>query len=312
MPFEANFSGKNTPRESRPVGVFDSGIGGLTVMKELMRLLPHEQILYFGDTARIPYGTKSEETVRRFALEDSFFLLEKEVKMIVVACNTASAIAVPFLREILPVPVIGVIQPGAAAAARYSKSGKVGVIGTAATIRSGSYNREMLKVRPEMQILTRACPLLVPLVEEGMVEDEATYLIARRYLQPIMENNPDTLILGCTHYPLLKGLLQRIVGPDVRLVDSGVEAAREVKRILAEKNMAVPAARKPRHQLFVSDLPDKFQEISERFLERSLPYLQTVDFERFLMRKGAKFWEKFQGKLKEYLQEPLPDYPALR
>lgn len=283
--------------DNRPIGVFDSGIGGLTVVKQLMALLPEESIIYFGDTARIPYGTKSVEVVKRFALEDSFFLLEKEVKMIVVACNTVSAIAIHFLREILPVPVIGVMQPGATTARKCTRNGKIGVIGTTATIRSNAYYKELLGQNKELQIISQPCPLFVPLIEEGWIEDEATALIARRYLQPLIDNQVDTLILGCTHYPLLRNLIQRTMGEEVRLIDSGVEAARQVRELLKGENSISASAAPLEHRFFLSDLPYKFQEIGERFLERSLPHVETVNFEEFIVNKGGQFWEAFEDKL---------------
>ena len=288
---------KTTHFHIQPIGVFDSGVGGLTVVKQLMKTLPAESIIYFGDTARIPYGTKSEKTVRRFALEDSFFLLDKQVKMIVVACNTASSIAMPLLQEVLDIPVVGVIHPGAEAAVRATRNGKIGVIGTAATIRSGSYRKEILRLNPELQVLEQACPLFVPLVEEGWIEDEATYLIARRYLQHLIDNQIDTLILGCTHYPLLKNVLQKIVGPRVTLIDSGVETARIVKEILSREGLLAPEDRLPEHRFYLSDLPYKFQDIAERFLEQSIPHVETVNLEDFLMHKGALFRKKYHDVL---------------
>lgn len=288
-----------TEYDNRPIGVFDSGVGGLTVVKQLMKQLPTEQIVYFGDTARIPYGTKSEKIVRRFALEDSFFLLDKQVKMIVVACNTASSVAVPMLKKVLDVPVTGVIQPGARAAVQTTRNRKIGVIGTAATIRSGSYQREIKKSATDTHVLARPCPLFVPLVEEGWIEDEATYLIARRYLQPILDNGIDTLILGCTHYPLLKNVLSEICGPGVRLVDSGVETAKVVERILNEKHLLADPRQIPEHRFYLSDLPYKFQEIAERFLKQSIPHVQTVNFEEFLMAKGGEFWKKYHEDLQK-------------
>ncbi len=288
---------KTTHFHIQPIGVFDSGVGGLTVVKQLMKTLPAESIIYFGDTARIPYGTKSEKTVRRFALEDSFFLLDKQVKMIVVACNTASSIAMPLLQEVLDIPVVGVIHPGAEAAVRATRNGKIGVIGTAATIRSGSYRKEILRLNPELQVLEQACPLFVPLVEEGWIEDEATYLIARRYLQHLIDNQIDTLILGCTHYPLLKNVLQKIVGPRVTLIDSGVETARIVKEILSREGLLAPEDRLPEHRFYLSDLPYKFQDIAERFLEQSIPHVETVNLEDFLMHKGVLFRKKYHDVL---------------
>lgn len=291
--------GTPPPYDSRPIGVFDSGIGGLTVVRQLMSLLPDETIIYFGDTARIPYGSKSVEVVKRFALEDSFFLLEKNVKLVVVACNTASAIAVRFLTDLLPAPVTGVIQPGVTAAAQRTENGRIGVIGTTATIRSNSYYRELLGFNSRLQIISQPCPLFVPLVEEGWIEDEATIMIARRYLQPLIENGVDTLILGCTHYPLLKSVIQRIMGNGVALVDSGVETAGRVKEILQEQHLLAPPEALAAHQFYLSDLPYKFQEIGERFLERSLPHVETVNFEAFILQKAQAFWEPFEEKIRQ-------------
>lgn len=287
--------------DQRPIGVFDSGVGGLTVVKQLLKKFPWESIVYFGDTARIPYGTKSEEIVRRYALEDSMFLLDKNVKVVVVACNTASAIAVPMLKEILPVPVIGVIEPGAKAAVHYSKNRKIGVIGTAATIRSNSYPKEILALSPEAQIIPQACPLFVPLVEEGWTDDETTYLVAERYLQGLRLNNIDTLILGCTHYPLLKNAIQKTVGKKVKLVDSGVEAAEAVEQILKKNKLLATIEQMPKNYFFLSDMPYKFQEIAERFLERSIPHVETINFENYLLGKGEQFWKKYQtAQTKKY------------
>ncbi len=289
----------NNLHDPRPIGVFDSGVGGLTVVKQLMKTLPSESIVYFGDTARIPYGTKSEKTVRRFALEDSFFLLDKNVKMIVVACNTASSIALGMLREVLDIPVVGVISPGAEAAVQATQNGKIGVIGTAATIRSGSYRKAILQQQPDIQVLEQACPLFVPLVEEGWIEDEATYLIARRYLRHLTDNHIDTLILGCTHYPLLKNVLQKIVGPQVQLIDSGVETARTVKQILNREQMLAPSGTIPEHRFYLSDLPYKFQEIAERFLEQSIPHVHTVNLEDFFLHKEEEFRKKYRDILEK-------------
>lgn len=277
--------------DSRPIGVFDSGVGGLTVVRQLLALLPQESIIYFGDTARIPYGSKSVETVQRFALEDSIFLLEKDVKMIVVACNTASALAVNFLKEVMPVPLTGVIQPGAAAAREKTRNGRVGVIGTTATIRSNAYTRELHRLEPSLQVVPQPCPLFVPLVEEGWIEDRATDLVARRYLQPLIDNRVDTVVLGCTHYPLLKNLLQRILGEEVVLIDSGVETARRVAAMLTAEKMLAPTGEAAAHRFYLSDLPYKFQEIGERFLERNLPHVETVNFEEYILRKGHQFWK---------------------
>ncbi len=294
---ELNIPAK-TGRE-HPIGVFDSGIGGLTVVKQLMALLPNESIIYFGDTARIPYGTKSVEIVKRFALEDSTFLLDKQVKMIIVACNTASALAIRFLSSILPIPVTGVIRPGARAAVQQTENGRIGVIGTTATMRSNAYAREVYQLNRELKVLSQPCPLFVPLVEEGWIEDEATEMIARRYLQPMLENQVDTLVLGCTHYPLLKPMLSRIMGEQVALIDSGVETARAVQDFLSANQLTASKEAHPEHRFFLSDLPYKFQEIGERFLERSLPHVETINFENYIVQKGKSFWKEFESELQK-------------
>ena len=284
--------------DNRAIGVFDSGVGGLTVVKQIIKRLPGENIIYFGDTARIPYGTKSEEIVRRFALEDSFFLLDKDVKMIVVACNTASAIAIPMLQEILEVPVIGVIQPGALAAVTISKKKRIGVIGTAATIRSNSYQKEINNISPDSQVIQQACPLFVPMVEEGWTEDDITSLIVKRYLHILKENEVDSVILGCTHYPLLKTAIEKTMGPSVSLVDSGIETAGAVEKNLNENNMFADSTGLSKYHFYLSDMPYKFQEIAERFLERTIPHVETINFDNFLIEKGGKFWKKYQDLLK--------------
>src|SRR6185503_19898144 len=203
---------------SRPVGVFDSGIGGLTVAHEILRQLPAESLVYFGDTARVPYGPKSPDTVCRYSREISAFLRDQDVKAIVVACNTATAHALPMLRDELPIPVLGVVEPGARAAVRASAGGHIGVIGTAWTIRSGAYERAIRDLDPDARITTRACPLLVPLVEEGWIDHPVTQAVAPEYVEPLVEQGINALVLGCTHYPLLKRLLCGVLGPGVSLI----------------------------------------------------------------------------------------------
>ncbi|MCK5541833.1 MAG: glutamate racemase [Desulfobacterales bacterium] len=272
-----------------PIGVFDSGIGGLTVVKHLRDLLPHEDIVYFGDTARLPYGTKSEDVVKRFAFEDSHFLLEHGVKIIVVACNTVGSTAIHLLEEHLDIPVIGVMQPGADASVNKTKNKKIGVIGTSTTIRSEKYKQRIFELDNSINVVDQACPLFVPLVEEGFFEDEATHLIAKRYLEKFIENHVDTLILGCTHYPMIKNTLQRILGEDVVMVDSGEETAKVVKRYLESNNLFSSKSIKSGLKIYVSDLSHKFQEIAERFLQNSLSHIETIDFEQFLLEKGKDF-----------------------
>lgn len=224
-------------RMDGPVGVFDSGIGGLTVAAALRDVLPCEKIIYIGDTARVPYGGKSAETIERYAVEIGGMLLSEGAKAIVVACNTASALAIGRLREVFSVPVIGVIEPGARAAVEASRNGKVGVIGTRATIRSGAYERHIQTIRADFRVYARECPLLVPLIEEGWLDDEVTEVVIQRYLGDVLSQGVDTIVLGCTHYPLLRAALARIVGPEVSLVDSAKNCADEVRKVLLENNL---------------------------------------------------------------------------
>jgi glutamate racemase len=260
----------------KPLGVFDSGIGGLTVVRELLRELPDEELLYFGDVARLPYGNKSAAGVTRFSREICAFLLARDVKAIVVACNTASALALPALAAELPVPVVGVIESGARAAVERTKSGRVGVIATASTVRSGAYAAAVRALAPGVEVVERACPLFVPLVEEGWIDHPVTRQVAHEYLAPLEDHRLDTLVLGCTHYPLLDKVIAEDMGPGVALIDSGRETAALVKSLLAERGLAAPAGRAPRHALFLSDLPAAFTATAERFLGRALPPVEVV------------------------------------
>ncbi|MBD3224128.1 MAG: glutamate racemase [Caldithrix sp.] len=271
-----------------PIGIFDSGIGGLTVVKQLIKLLPDENLIYFGDTARIPYGSKSDRLVQQYALEDAYFLMQQDIKLLVVACNTASSIALDVLTDQLDIPVVGVVQPGAEAAARISKNNRVGVIGTTATINSGAYKRGIQKLNHQLEVYSQACPLLVPLVEEGWLDDYVTILALKKYLHPIMQQQMDTLILGCTHYPLLEQTIQNVVGPEVSLIDSGKETAKAVQHILVEHNMLNRRGRLGENQYFVSDIPAKFEEIGSRFLGQPLTNVQRINFEEFLIELGER------------------------
>ena len=260
-----------------PIGVFDSGLGGLTVAHAIMRQLPTESLVYVGDTARVPYGPKSPETVRRYSAEIGFYLLEQGVKAIVVACNTATAHALPQLRDELPVPVIGVVEPGARAAVKATRSGHIGVIATAGTIRSGAYERAIHAVAPDARVSSLACPLLVPMVEEGWTEHDATRLVAREYLQSIMHDEIDTLVLGCTHYPLLKPLIAEIVGPRVRLIDSAEETAADTRRMLAEHDLAV-RDRPLSYRFVASDDPQQFLTLGQRFFGDTIERVEVRTF----------------------------------
>lgn len=254
----------------KPIGVFDSGIGGLTVAREIMLQLPQESIVYFGDTARVPYGSKSPEAVTQFAFEGLNFLLSQDVKMVVVACNTVSATCLPELQKSSKVPVVGVINPGARAATGTTRNKVVGVIGTERTIKSHAYEEAIHRIDKDIQIFSRACPLFVPLVEEGWLENEAALYTARTYLEPLIVEGIDTLVLACTHYPLLKHTLKKVVGDEIRLVDSAYETAKEVARILDEKGLKTDGKNQVIYSYFVSDNPEKFVDVGEHFLKRRI------------------------------------------
>ncbi|RMH60560.1 MAG: glutamate racemase, partial [Calditrichaeota bacterium] len=239
--------------DARPIGIFDSGIGGLTVLRQLRRLLPNEQLIYFGDSARIPYGTKSKTLIERYAVEDAAFLLQFDVKMIVVACNTASALAMDVLKQHLPVPVMGVIEPGALAAVEKSRSKHTLVMGTSATVKSGAYTRAIMEKDKDFYIASRDCPLLVPLVEEGWLEGDVTMLTLHAYLDDVLTDETDTVILGCTHYPLLAASIQKVVGENVTLIDSGYETAYRVKALLKKHALTHEGRKTAEDQFYVSD-----------------------------------------------------------
>jgi glutamate racemase len=249
----------------KAIGIFDSGIGGLTVLQQVARLLPHETLMYLGDTARSPYGTKSSDVVRVYSCENADFLLERGLKMLVIACNTASAVALDLLRERYEIPVVGVIDPGARAAVRRSKNGHIGVIGTEATIASGAYTQALRELDPEVEVYSRACPMFVPLVEEGWVDNEVARGAVARYLRSLKQSAIDTLVLGCTHYPLLKKCIAEFLGAQVGLVDSAEETAKVVKATLLSYGLL---RRKGNGgaSFFVTDVPDRFVKVGTRFL----------------------------------------------
>ena len=254
------------PDSKRPIGVFDSGIGGLTVAAALRELLPHEDIYYIGDTARVPYGGKSQATIERYSVEISGMLLAAGAKMIVAACNTASALGVPQLEQTLEVPVTGVIMPGARAAVGATRNGHVGVIGTRATVRSGAYERAIRALAPEVRVTSQACPMLVPAIEEGWLDDPITESICARYLDSLVRSGIDTLVLGCTHYPLLKPALARYLGADIRLVDSADNCAIAVRELLAKYGIAAPEERQGRLEVALTDASDGFLPVAEAAL----------------------------------------------
>ena len=265
--------------DDRPIGVFDSGIGGLTVVRELLQRLPNERIVYFGDTARVPYGPKSPTTVLRYSEEAASFLLSRDVKMIVIACNTATAHAAQRLSDLLPVPVTGVIEPGARAAASATKSSRVGVIGTAGTIGSGAYDLAVRRLLPDARVYAQPCPLFVPIVEEGWYTHRAAHLVAEEYLKPLHEMDVDVLILGCTHYPMLRSLIAEVMGPDVQLVDSAAETAREVAEVLDRFDLHRTDPRPPAHTFAASDAPLRFRDVGRTFIGNVISVVEQVDVE---------------------------------
>ena len=260
---------------NQPIGVFDSGIGGMTVLKELLEHLPNESFVYFGDTARVPYGNKSPATVRRFSSENVRLLLERGVKMIVVACNTATAEALPQLQSEFQVPVVGVIEPGVRAAIAATKSHHIGVIGTLGTIRSEAYQKGIVARMPDATVVGKPCPLFVPLVEEGWIDTPVTRLVAEQYLVPFLDLHIDTLVLGCTHYPLLKPVIADVLGHRVTLVDSAIETAHEVSQVLCDRGLAGSAAGGQFH-IILSDASPTFADIASRFLGRRAPQIELV------------------------------------
>ncbi len=258
-----------------PIGVFDSGVGGLTVMREILKELPEEHILYLGDTARVPYGVRSPETVMKYSLENAKFLMSKGIKLLVVACNTSSAITLGMLREKIDVPVIGVVDPGARAAAAVTEMKRVAVIGTETTIKSGSYERAIKSIDDTIEVTGIACPLFVPLIEEGWLEGDVVNLTAGKYLSAIRSNSVDTLVLGCTHYPMIKNVIESIV--HVPLIDSAVETAKEVKNVLELKNIIRKRAGEAARKFFVTDSPEKFILVGERFLDHEISNISKIN-----------------------------------
>jgi glutamate racemase len=266
---------------NKAIGVFDSGIGGLTVAKEIFRLLPNEDVVYFGDTGRFPYGPRSPEIVRKFARQDVNFLLEQGVKFIVVACNTASSLALNYIQRIYNVPMLGVIEPGARGAIEKSKSKRIGVIGTQGTVSSLAYEKALRSLNGALRIYSRACPLFVALAEEGYVDQPATRLIALDYLKDMKRHKIDTLILGCTHYPLLKQPIATIMGRDVKLIDSAEETAKATRKALGELGLLSMTASSGKRKFYVSDFPEKFKKIGQLFLGQRIGKVGLVDINSY-------------------------------
>lgn len=262
--------------DRRPIGIFDSGIGGLTVFKEVKKLLPEENIVYFGDTARVPYGAKSKNTVIKFSIQNADFLVGLNVKMIVVACNTSSSFSLPALKRRYNIPVIGVIEPGAKAATNVTKKMKVGVIGTKATISSGVYERELKRLNSEIDVISASCPLFVPLVEEGWFKKDVTRMIARQYLHPLKKKNIDTIVLGCTHYPLLRPIIRDVLGKGIAIIDSATQTATAVRRIVYKKKIYNRKRGNGKYRFYVTDEPELFRKIGARFLRSGIINIKKV------------------------------------
>ncbi len=253
-----------------PIGIFDSGLGGLTVAKAVMQLLPYEDIVYFGDTARLPYGTKSPASIVRFSRQNAEVLLEYKVKAIVIACNSSASYALRLLKRELDVPVLGVIEPGVKKAVATSRTGRIGIVATPATVASGEYQRQLCRARPGCRVMAQACPLFVPLVEEGWFERDVTRQVAREYLKTLQKARVDTVILGCTHYPLLKATIADVMGEGVSLIDSAVEVARQLEGGLRREGLLRLRARRASHRFLVSDAPEHFRVLAKKFLGRDI------------------------------------------
>ncbi|HEX9934341.1 MAG TPA: glutamate racemase [bacterium] len=265
--------------DSRPIGVFDSGIGGLTVVRELMHLLPNEPILYFGDTARVPYGTKSAKVVRFFAHQDTRFLVRQNVKVVIAACHTASSVALDDLSRSFDVPVLGVIEPGVEAALKATRNNRIGVVGTRGTVLSGTYEKKLKERREGLYVETRACPLFVPLVEEGWLDGDVARSVVAIYLEPFKDKDIDTLILGCTHYPLLKPVIGEFLGEGICLIDSAEETAGTMRNCLMERGLEHPGLEAPLNRFYVSDSSHHFKKMGEQFLGRKLDSVENVELE---------------------------------
>ena len=266
------------------IGVFDSGLGGLSAVKEFLHVLPNEKIIYFGDTGRVPYGTRSRDTIKKYAFQDAHFLLENNVKMVVAACGTVSSVAGAQLEEKLPVPYTGVVNPTAYTAVRKTKNGRIGVIGTSATVNSHSYKKRLQKLDPKVEVFEQACPLFVPLVENGVIhrDDQITRLVVRRYLGELKEQGVDSLILGCTHFPLLRDAISDYMGESVELIDSGYETAIYAAKVLKEQELLNDDATVKTPEFYVSDTPEGFKNVAGLFLGRDMEHTVTqIDIEQY-------------------------------
>lgn len=278
--------------KDNPIGVFDSGLGGLTVLKEISKILPHEDVIYFGDTARVPYGPRSRETILKYTFQAINFLLTKNVKVIVIACNTATARALVEAQSVYDVPIIGVIKAGARAACKYTKNLKVGVIGTEGTIKSKAYNTEIHKIKNDVEIFAKACPLFVPITEEGWSNTDVAKLTAKRYLKELKDADVDSIVLGCTHYPLLKRTIGEEVGEEIKLVNPARETAYELKDILVSEDMENDKNSEGRCEYYVSDINERFSSIAKEFLKKDIENPKLVQIHKFNQVKIDGFKEE--------------------
>ncbi len=265
-------------KKDRPIGVFDSGIGGLTVLKEIIKELPNESTIYLGDTARVPYGIRSPETVIRYSFENTKFLFSRDIKLLVIACNTASSLSLDAIKNNISIPVIGVIEPGAKAAVKATRNKKIGVIGTEATVKSNSYTKAIKAIDGDIEVFGLSCPLFVPLVEEGWTEGDIATLIAKRYLEGIKDKGIDTIVLGCTHYPLLKKIIAGIIGEGVRLIDSAVETSHMIKTILKAIDLNREKEGVTLREFYVTDSPERFLKVGENFLGQKIEHIEKIAF----------------------------------
>ncbi|HAA25787.1 MAG TPA: glutamate racemase [Ruminiclostridium sp.] len=266
--------------DNRPIGVFDSGLGGLTVLKEIKKKLPGESLIYFGDSGRTPYGTKSKETVIKYSKQDIAFLLSMDVKLIVVACNTVSSVALPEIKDYIQVPVLEVIGPGAEAAINKSKTGRIGIIGTPNTIASSVYSKAIRQISPEAKICAKPCPLFVPLVEEGWWDNDIARMIAFEYLKDLLKENIDTLVLGCTHYPLLSNTIRKVVGKEIALVNSAEEVAAVLEQVLLNEDLLTDSS-SVQYRYYTSDSVDKFKELGSLILGEEICNVERIDIDKY-------------------------------
>ncbi|MGL5329740.1 MAG: glutamate racemase [Peptostreptococcaceae bacterium] len=268
--------------DNRPIGVFDSGLGGLTVLKEIIKVLPNENIVYFGDTARVPYGPRSKDAIMKYTFQAINFLISKNVKSIVIACNTATARCLKEAKEKYELPIIGVIEAGARTAAYSTKNNVVGIIGTDGTVSSKSYNTEIEQINKNIKLVSKACPLFVPLIEEGWANTEVAHLVAKEYLQELLDEGVDSIVLGCTHYPILKRTIGEFVGEEIKLVDPAKETAKDLSDILKQENiLRDDNENPPTYEYYVSDIPERFVNIGEQFLKRDMDDVQKIEIQKY-------------------------------